>query len=238
MNTILLTAGVVALMAAVIGGGLDAFNIKMPVLPSPRVRATLGALGIAFLIAAVLLPENNTDSSNADEVRRQREIAARHDHEVEERRQQDLEERNRREAEERYQSQVSGTCSAVRRLASRSTFAFDRDDRDGMLELGRANATAIRRRLKLLFDKSAPASLRDQARIARGRAVSYSRQARADLNTLRAALPPYPTLAELQAATAQLQEAEDIAVGRLEDAMTQLAGRDCSLAPTGQTESR
>jgi hypothetical protein len=56
MNTILLTAGVVALMAAVIGGGLKAFQIDMPVLPTVGVRAALGALGIAFLIAAVVLP--------------------------------------------------------------------------------------------------------------------------------------------------------------------------------------
>jgi hypothetical protein len=60
MNTILLTAGVVALMAAVIGGGLKAFQIDMPVLPTLRVRAALGALGIAFLIAAVLLAGDPT----------------------------------------------------------------------------------------------------------------------------------------------------------------------------------
>jgi hypothetical protein len=59
MNTILLTAGVVALMAAVIGGGLKAFQIDMPVLPTVQVRAALGALGIAFLIAAVVLPADD-----------------------------------------------------------------------------------------------------------------------------------------------------------------------------------
>lgn len=48
MNTILLTAGVVALMAAVIGGGLKAFNIELPVLGSGVVRVALGGLGIAF----------------------------------------------------------------------------------------------------------------------------------------------------------------------------------------------
>jgi hypothetical protein len=62
MNTVLLTAGVVALMAAVIGGGLKAFQIDMPVLPTLRVRAALGALGVAFLIAAVLLPASDPTS--------------------------------------------------------------------------------------------------------------------------------------------------------------------------------
>jgi hypothetical protein len=58
MNTILLTAAVVALMAAVIGGGLKAFQIDVPVLETLGVRAALGVLGIAFLIAAVLLQDD------------------------------------------------------------------------------------------------------------------------------------------------------------------------------------
>lgn len=51
MVTILLTAGVVALLAAALGGGLKAL------LPS-RVRTALAALAIALLIASVLVPED------------------------------------------------------------------------------------------------------------------------------------------------------------------------------------
>ena len=61
MKTILLAAGVVALMVAVIGGGLKAL------LPRP-VRVALAGLGIALLIAAALVREHSRD--RAAEVRR------------------------------------------------------------------------------------------------------------------------------------------------------------------------
>lgn len=57
MTTILATAGVVALMAAVVGGGLQALGYVVPKL-SPRRALALGALGVAFLIGAWLTRED------------------------------------------------------------------------------------------------------------------------------------------------------------------------------------
>jgi hypothetical protein len=53
METPLITAGIVCLIAAIIGGGLTAFGIEIPVLESGRRQAALGALG-ALLLAVGL----------------------------------------------------------------------------------------------------------------------------------------------------------------------------------------
>jgi hypothetical protein len=234
MNTILLTAGVVALMAAVIGGGLRAFQIEVPVLQSRGVRVALGALGVAFLLAAVLVPQDSGDSRARDEARRQQELQARHEREVQERRKQESQARLEREVKARYQRSVEATCSAMRRATSNLSFVpgpGQNIDRDATLAQWRAGFEAGAQRLQLLFDKSAPASLRHEVKVARGRSKSYIRNGRHVFSTLAASLPTYPTLEEFRAAASS--DPQDQAVGfvaRLEDAMTELAGRDCSLS--------
>lgn len=75
MNTVLVTAGVVCLIAAVIGGRLKAFNIDIPPLESRGVRLTLGLLGIAFLAAAVVLRDDGRGATrNEAEARYQRQV--------------------------------------------------------------------------------------------------------------------------------------------------------------------
>lgn len=60
MSTTLLSAGVACLIAAVIGGGMKAFGVEIPVLKSVRRQAATGLLGLALAIAAFLVP--NPDS--------------------------------------------------------------------------------------------------------------------------------------------------------------------------------
>ncbi len=72
----MLSAGVVALMAAVIGGGLKAFNIELPVLQSRGVRIALGGLGTVFLIAAFALRDDESGGSDRSAKRYQRQVVA------------------------------------------------------------------------------------------------------------------------------------------------------------------
>jgi hypothetical protein len=60
MNTTLLSAGLACVMAAVIGGGLSAFGITIPVLSRPR-QVLLFVLGIAILALPRILPFQNDD---------------------------------------------------------------------------------------------------------------------------------------------------------------------------------
>jgi hypothetical protein len=52
--TTLLTAGIACIVAAIVGGGLKAFGLEIPVLASSRRQAGLGAFGLALLAAAAV----------------------------------------------------------------------------------------------------------------------------------------------------------------------------------------
>ena len=200
MNSVLLTAGVVSLIAAVIGGGLKAFNMDLPVLTSRVTRGALGALGIMFLVAAFVLRE---DTGGDD-----REQA-------------------------RYERQVVATCKAVRRLANRPDLGSpDSDltfDRGTILFNARNKTTAIRRRFDLLLEKPVPDGKRDDARRLRQRVENFHSQRRRVLAAFADALPSRPTEEEIEGVAQSVQSRLDRVVTELEDAMTQLAGRDCSL---------
>lgn len=214
MNTVLLTAGVVALMAAVIGGGLKAFNIEVPVLQRRGARIALGGLGMAFLLAAFLLRED--DGGRVDP------------------------------SVERYQRQVIAACNAVRssdiRIGTPSQkFDVEGDvptasltfERDRVIAGVRSALAADRRRLKLLFAKPAPDSLRDEAKVARKRFDAYARESRAFSSTVARALPEDPTIEQIDEITAPLQDRVDSVIVPLEDAMTRLAGQECSITSNG-----
>lgn len=207
MNTILLTAGVVALMAAVIGGGLKAFNIELPVLQSRAVRIALGGLGIVFLIAAFVLREDDNGGAGGDP------------------------------AVKRYQSQVVAACNAVRNnRASFGTPKPDPDpssidfifDRDRVVMAVRDTLQANRRRLGLLFDKP-PDALRDEAKAAREHYDDYAKETRAFSSTVARELPEAPTYDQIAAVTAPLNDRANAATAPLEDSLTRLADRECSL---------
>lgn len=206
MNTVLLTAGVVALLAAVIGGGLKAFDVEMPVLKSSGVRVSLGVLGIAFVGGAVMLRENS--SSEAGEARYQRQVTATCN------------------AVRRLSSRdVLG--QPLRYDEAKDGFTFDRD---AMLARSRAILDGRERRINLLLAKPAPDSLRSRAEAVRRQLDSYVRKTRSGLEELRSALPSSFTLRELEAAGLPYEAQSDEVAARLEDAMTRLADRECALS--------
>jgi hypothetical protein len=130
------------------------------------------------------------------------------------------------------QSKVAATCNSVRRATNNLSIVpgpGQNIDRDATLAEFRAAFGIAERRLRLLFAKSAPASLRRKAKVARGRANAYIREGHDDFSTLGATLPEYPTLEEFRAAGTPTSQSTSI-VAQLEAAMTELAGRDCSLS--------
>jgi hypothetical protein len=206
VNTVLLTAGVVALMAAVIGGGLKGFNIEIPVLSSRGVRVALGALGIAFIVGAVLLRDDDGGGGGDS-------------------------------TEARYQRQVVATCNEVRALQGRNPRGTPElgpggitYNRDVFVANATANIAAIERRFDLLLPKPVPDSLREEADVVRGRKNESINASRAILKQLAASLPPHFTEPELETAGAQFQDRSDESLARLEDALTELAGRECRIS--------
>jgi hypothetical protein len=74
MAATLLTAGIACIIAAIVGGGLKAFGIEIPVLDSGRRQAALGAFGVLLLAAGPALngfrvpsdtPEGSTGACSA-----------------------------------------------------------------------------------------------------------------------------------------------------------------------------
>jgi hypothetical protein len=77
MNTTLVTAGVAALIIAVVGGGASVFGATVPVIPTLRRQVALGLVGVAFIVAAVLLRTDYGGGTNKDvQAYRQRVLAA------------------------------------------------------------------------------------------------------------------------------------------------------------------
>jgi hypothetical protein len=151
--------------------------------------------------------------------------------------------------EARFQRQVAATCSSVRSLSKRNTLLSGATisqpdlqnmqgmnsfhlDRAAVISGEREKLAAIKRRLRLLAARPVPVSLRDKANAERSRARSYVRDSSAVVTAFAKALPSSPTLDQVNAAAAPLRDRKDEATAGLEDALTQLAGRDCSLPST------
>lgn len=65
METTLLTAGIACLMGAIVGGGLKAFSIELPILNSVGRQMALGALGLVLILASFRTKANPTSSGNS-----------------------------------------------------------------------------------------------------------------------------------------------------------------------------
>lgn len=66
MNAVLLSAGAIAILAAVLGGGLQAFDVSVPVITSRPRQVLLFLVGLGFLGSAWLLREQSGDGGVAD----------------------------------------------------------------------------------------------------------------------------------------------------------------------------
>jgi len=55
MDNVFLVAGIACLIAAVVGGGLKAFGIEIPILKSGARQFVLGALGLMLILAGIFV---------------------------------------------------------------------------------------------------------------------------------------------------------------------------------------
>ena len=67
MNTVLLSAGAACVIAAVVGGGLKAFNVEVPVVSSLLRQSLLFVVGAAFLVSAWVLRDSTDPPNRPDE---------------------------------------------------------------------------------------------------------------------------------------------------------------------------
>jgi hypothetical protein len=65
VNEVLLTAGVAAVVIAIVGGGAKALGFEIPKLESGRRQLALGLVGVVFLGAAVALREGGNEGIDA-----------------------------------------------------------------------------------------------------------------------------------------------------------------------------
>jgi hypothetical protein len=60
VETTLLSAGIACLVAGVVGGGLKAFGIEIPVLESVPRQLAVAGLGVMLIVAAAVVPTDQT----------------------------------------------------------------------------------------------------------------------------------------------------------------------------------
>jgi len=64
LSTTLITAGVACIIAAIIGGGLKAFGIEIPLLQSKKRQVLLGILGIILIGLSISTSSQNAEQSS------------------------------------------------------------------------------------------------------------------------------------------------------------------------------
>jgi hypothetical protein len=60
MNNVLLTAGVAAIILAVVGGGAQAFGVEVPIISSRLRQVALGLVGVAFIALAFVVGDEGS----------------------------------------------------------------------------------------------------------------------------------------------------------------------------------
>jgi len=202
MNAVLVSAGVACVIAAVVGGGLKAFDIDLPVITSLRRQALLFVVGLGFLASAWLLRDTTKGSNEAD-TKYQALAAA-----------------------------SCGRIVAIRTAdlpfdvidTSSGTLRFHKE---GLLRELRRRQSSIQAELELLWTHGPPAALQPQQANARKVTAGWLSRVDDELHTLEATAPDPVTQADADV----LQRASDLRLrAQANDAMTALAGQNCPAA--------
>jgi hypothetical protein len=214
---ILVTAGVAAIILAVVGGGAEAFGVKVPVLGSHRRQVLLALVGIAFLAGAVLVDwKENENTSNGSTVAEQDPAVA------------------------AYRQHVLAACDA---LAARtesqppSTIGFEglTYNRGEFLDWMRDERRFTRRTLESLWQRDVPEDLSELQAEARAAGNAVLSGWKAAIQRLESELPgtwtyqpPGPQPGPLRRAEQELASLGQ----RLRGAMAALANGTCGAAAT------
>jgi hypothetical protein len=214
---ILLTAGVAALIFAVVGGGARAFGMEVPVLNSRSREVALALVGVAFLGGAVFLDwqEGQDDADGATVVEPDPEVAA-------------------------YRQHVLAACETLSvgtGTLPPSTPGFEglTYDKDEVLVWMRDERRFARRTLAPLWQRPVPEVLAERQKEARAAGVAVLSGWATTIEQLDGELPDSWTVPPQGPQPAALRQAlqELAALGQgLRGAMGALADRECGKAAT------
>jgi hypothetical protein len=204
MNTTLLTAGVAAIILAVVGGGASVFGATVPVIPTLRRQLALGLVGVAFLAAAVVLGTDNGGGGGGTS----KDVKA-------------------------YQQLVVAACSDLGQDRGLPPIDnYGNTDRGGYIQWVRSNIATSEGILNTLWERPVPDELKDEQANARDDANNLVKAARAGVNQLEQALPAQFSVANPPPAIQQFGAELTTASTRLNGSMSELAGQTCQTQQT------
>jgi hypothetical protein len=202
MNAVLLSAGVACVIAAVVGGGLKAFDIDVPVITSLRRQALLFVVGLGFLVFAWLLRDTTKGSNVADTKYQALAVAS------------------------------CGRIVAMRTAdlpleaidMSSGTIQFHKGP---LVRELRKRQSAMQAELELLWTHTPPPALQAQQAHAHKVTAGWLRRLDDEIHALEATAPDPVTQADADV----LDKASDVQLRvQVNDAMTALAGQNCPAA--------
>jgi hypothetical protein len=205
MNTVLLSAGAACVIAAVVGGGLKAFNVEVPVVSSLLRQGLLFVVGAAFLVSAWVLRDSTDLPKPPDDAT----IA--------------------------YHQLVAGACERIVsiRTADLPLDIIDvsatgvRFHKTPLINELRRRQSAMQAELDSLWAHTPPASLRSQQVLADRVAAAWLRRFGDQIRALKATAPDPVSQADANV----LEKSGDAAMrARVNDAMTVLAAQNCAAA--------
>ena len=202
MNSILLSAGVACVIAAVVGGGLKAFNIEVPIVSSLPRQVLLVVVGLAFLASAWILRERT--SGPDDDTIAYRQLAGGTCTRV---------------------VAIKNTAFPIEVLDVSATGV--RFHKTPLVRELRRRVAAMEAELTALWSHDAPPGLSRQQERAHVRTTTWLEQVRQRIRSLRAKSSDPVS----QAAANAFEKDRDAEVrAQANDAMTALAGRNCPVA--------
>jgi hypothetical protein len=205
MNTVLLSAGAACVIAAVVGGGLKAFNIEVPVVSSLLRQALLFVVGAAFLVSAWVLraPVEHQDDQDG--------------------------------ATSTYHQLVAATCTRIVsiRAADLPLDVIDvsssgvRFRKIPLVNELRRRQSAMQAELESLWAHTPPAGLTSQQSLAEQFTATWLGRFSDQIRALKATASDLVSQEDANV----LENSGDAAIrARVNDAMTTLAGQNCPAA--------
>lgn len=192
------------MILAVVGGGASVFGASVPVIPTLRRQVALGLVGVAFLVAAVVLRTDNGGGGTSKDVQayRQRVVAACRD--------------------------LAQSGGGLPPFNDDGTV-----DRDRYLQWLREQVAASEGILKALWERPVPHEVKDERANARDDARDLAKKVQVGLNQLQQALPQrFPLIPNPPAVIQRVNTELATSSARLNGSLSELAGQPCRSGQT------
>jgi hypothetical protein len=202
MNTVLLSAGAACVIAAVVGGGLKAFEIEVPVISNFGRQVLLFVVGLGFLASAYVLRDRASGPDEATTAYRQLAAAS-------------------------CQRIVKIRTAGIPIDEIDLTPTGPRFHKTPLVQDLRRRQSGMQAELASLWARKPPESLEPQQRTAKEVSAEWLRRFGDTIRAVEASAPDPVTQADLNG----LDQSGDAGLrARANDAMTALAAQDCSIA--------